>query len=61
MKCKLEFYHIFGTVENLFNCKIKMFRSDGSKEFNQTSVHDLFIKQDIHFPKSCLTCNNRMR
>ena len=48
MQRKLEVYIVFRTlktlVENLFNYKIKMFQGDGGKEFDQTSIHDLFLK-----------------
>ena len=53
---KKSIYTIFGTfntlVENLFNCKIKKFYSDEGKEFDQTSMHDLFLKYGIYFRKS---------
>ena len=40
-------------VKNLFNCKIKMFQSDGGKEFDQNSMHGFFLKHGICFRKSC--------
>ena len=40
-------------VENLFNCKLKMFQSDGRREFENSPTLDLFHKRDIYFPKSC--------
>jgi len=57
MKHKSEVYHLFVTfkslVENLFNHKIKMFQSDGEKEFDQKSMHQLFLSHGIYFRKSC--------
>ena len=35
-------------VENLFNCKIRMFQSDAGREFDQTPMHDLFLKHNIY-------------
>ena len=64
MKYKFEVYNLFFTfktpVENLFNCKIKMFQSDDGCEFDQLSKHDLFFKHGIYFRKSCPNHSKRM-
>jgi len=53
MKRKLEVCNIFVTfktfIENLFNCKIKMLKSDGGKEFDQTSMHAYFLNMVFIF------------
>jgi len=51
-------------VENLFNCKIKMFQSNGVKikmfqsdrglEFDNSPTKNNFLKHDIYFQKSYL-------
>ena len=57
MKHKSEVYHLFVTfkslVKHLFNHKIKMFQSDGGKEFDKKSMHQLFLIHGIYFRKSC--------
>jgi len=64
MKQKLEIYNVFCNlkvlVENLFNCKIKMFQSDRGKEFDQTSMHALFLKTVPIFTSPAQTHNNKM-
>ena len=39
-------------VENLFNTKIKMFRSDRGREFDNTSLGAHFLEHGIYFRKS---------
>ena len=57
MRRKSEVYELFTKfqllVENLFNCKIKMFQSDGGREFDNSSMHNLFNAHGIYFCKSC--------
>jgi len=56
MKRKSEAYSLFlqfkVLVENLFSYTIKMFQSDGGKEFDNSSMLDLFHKHSIYFCKS---------
>jgi len=58
MKHKSRVHSIFVTfktlVENIFTYKIKMFQSDGAREFDPHSMHDVFLKHGIYFRKSCL-------
>ena len=57
MKRKSKVYIVFGIfktlVENLFNCKIKIFQSNRGKEFDQTPMHKLFINHSVYFRNSC--------
>jgi len=47
-------------VENLFNCKIKMFQSDEGLEFDNSLMKTHFLKYDIYFRKSALIHNSKM-
>ena len=40
-------------MENLFDTKIKMFQSDGGREFDNTSLGAHFLEHGIYFRKSC--------
>lgn len=57
MKQKSEVFNQFcnfqASVENLFNCKIKMFQRDEGLEFDNSPEKNHFLKQDICFRKSC--------
>ena len=57
MKRKHEVYDLFTEfrvlVENLFNCKIKMFQSDGGQELSNSSMLMFFETHGIYFRKSC--------
>jgi len=53
IKQKSEVYTVIcnfkSLVENLFNCRIQMFQTDGGDE---TSMHDFFLKRGNYFRKS---------
>jgi len=57
LKRKSDFLPIFCAfqklVENLFNTKIKMFQSDGGREFDNTSLGAHFLERGVYFRKSC--------
>jgi len=57
MKCKSEVYGLFAQfkvlVENLFDCKIEMFKSDGAREFDKSLTITLLNQHGIYFRKSC--------
>ena len=57
MKRKAKVHELFAKfqtwLENLFNCKIKMFQSNGGGEFDNSPVLLSFDKHNIYFRKSC--------
>jgi len=64
MKHKFELYHLFTKfwvlVENLFNCKIKMFQSDGGWEFDNSFMLTFSKPMASIFVNLILILNNRM-
>ena len=63
MKRKYEVSALFTKfqvlVENLFNSRIKMFRSDGGWEFDNSPMFSLFAKQGIYFCESHPDTHNK--
>ena len=58
LKWKSDFYTTFYAFQklakNLLNTKIKMFKSDGSHEFDNIYLGAHFLEHGIYFWKSCL-------
>ena len=65
MKQKYKIYGLFITfqnlVENLINYKIRMFQSDGGREFDNSDMLDLFYKSGVYFRKSCPNAQQQNR
>ena len=58
LKHKTNFYQTFinfqSLVENQFSTKIRIFQSDGGREFISKNLHSHFTKYGIHHQFSCL-------
>ena len=55
-----KFLHFRAYVNTQFNCEIKAFQCDHGREFDNSSVHDLFAINDMHIRFFALVPPNKM-